>query len=204
MDCGPWTVDCLVNRKSHGDASLSAGAGAAGVRAGAVAGIGGAAGAGGGGLAYLVDARHRRVAIHNLTMCFGAEKSAPELRALARENFRRIGKNFACAAKTAAMSFEELRPHVEFVSHGQIVSPVLRSTAEGGPPAGEKPPSAVAAIGHFGNFELYARFQQLAPGYTCATTYRALRQPSLNRLVQSMRERSGCLFFERRFDAARR
>jgi lauroyl/myristoyl acyltransferase len=144
-----------------------------------------------GALAYLVDARHRRVALRNLTMCFGGEKSPEEIRALARENFRRIGENFACAAKTAAMSFEELRPHVEFVGNSRIISP----------PPGEKPQGVVAAIGHFGNFELYARFHQFAPSYRCATTYRALRQPSLNRLVQSLRERSGCVFFERRFDA---
>ena len=41
----------------------------------------------------------------------------------------------------------------------------------------------------------------MRPAYKCATTYRGLRQPSLNRLLQSLRERSGCLFFERRFDA---
>jgi lauroyl/myristoyl acyltransferase len=38
--------------------------------------------------------------------------------------------------------------------------------------------------------------------FKCATTYRGLRQPSLNRLMQSLRERSGCRFFERRTDAA--
>ena len=37
-----------------------------------------------GGLAYWIDARHRRVALRNLTMCFGGEKSPAELRALAR------------------------------------------------------------------------------------------------------------------------
>jgi len=54
------------------------------------------------------------------------------------------------------------------------------------------------AIGHFGNFELYARGSRWAPGRQFATTYRALRQPSLNRLLQGLRERSGCLYFERR------
>jgi KDO2-lipid IV(A) lauroyltransferase len=34
------------------------------------------------------------------------------------------------------------------------------------------------------------------------TTYRGLPQPSLNRLLQSLREQSGCLFFERRTDGA--
>ena len=68
----------------------------------------------GGGLAFWLDARHRRVALKNLAMCFGGEKSPEEIRALARENFRRIGENYASAIKTAAMTFEELRPHVEF------------------------------------------------------------------------------------------
>jgi Kdo2-lipid IVA lauroyltransferase/acyltransferase len=144
-----------------------------------------------GGLAYWVDVRHRRVALRNLTMCFGAEKSPAEIRSLARENFRRIGEDYACAVKTAAMSFEELRPHVEFIGHPRIVSA----------PADPKPQSVVAAIGHFGNFELYARFGQFAPAYQCVTTYRGLRQPSLNWLLQSLRERSGCRFFERRFEA---
>ena len=143
----------------------------------------------GGALAWWLDGRHRRVALRNLTMCFGQEKSPGEIRALARENFRRIGENFACAARTAAMSHEDLRPRVEFVAN-ELLSP----------PAGHAPKSVVAAIGHFGNFELYARFGQFAPAFKCATTYRALRQPSLNALMQSLRERSGCQFFERRFD----
>jgi KDO2-lipid IV(A) lauroyltransferase len=144
-----------------------------------------------GGLAYWLDRRHRRVALANLTMCFGHERSPAEIRALAQENFRRLGENYACAVKTAAMSSTELRPYVEFVA-----SSVLPSV-----PEGQKPRSMVVAIGHFGNFEIYARFAELAPAYQCATTYRGLRPPALDRVLQSLRERSGCLFFERRTDA---
>ena len=139
---------------------------------------------------WCLDVRHRRVALRNLTLCLGDEKSASEIRALARENFRRIGENFACAVKTAAMNFKSLRSRVQFVT------PSLTN-----PPA-VPPRSVVCAIGHFGNFELYARFGQFAPAYQCATTYRGLRQPSLDRLLQSLRNRSGCRYFERRFDAA--
>src|SRR6266478_2528026 len=145
----------------------------------------------GGWAAYWLDARHRRVAQRNLTRCFGHEKSPGELRALAKENFRRIGESYACAIKTAAMSAEELRPRVEFVCPPSLT-----------PPPGEKPPSVVVAIGHFGNFELYARFGQFVPAFQCVTTYRGLRQPLLNELLQSLRGRSGCKFFERRFEAA--
>ncbi len=152
----------------------------------AVARLGRAAG----GLFYWIDARHRRVAQRHLTMCFGKEKSAKEIRALAKENFRRIGENFACAAKTASMSLEEIKPHVEFIAPQKLLAP----------PSGQKPANIVVAIGHFGNFELYARFGQFCPAYQCATTYRGIRQPSLDRLMLELRERSGCLYFERRTD----
>ncbi len=144
-----------------------------------------------GELAWWLDARHRRVAAHNLAMCLDWGKSPAEIRTLAKENFRRLGENYCCAIKTAAMSWEQLRSYVEFVGVEKIL-----------PPPGQLPGNLVVAIGHFGNFELYARFGQLAPAYQCATTYRALRQPSLNKLMQSLRERSGCRFFERRTEAA--
>jgi KDO2-lipid IV(A) lauroyltransferase len=144
----------------------------------------------GGGLAYWLDARHRRVALKNLVLCFGNEKSPDEIRALARENFRRIGENFACAVKTAAMDFEALRPHAEFVGIEHLPAKI----------AGQPPPNVVVAIGHFGNFELCARFGQFRPDYQCTTTYRALKHPAFDRLLQQLRRRSGCLFFERRTD----
>jgi KDO2-lipid IV(A) lauroyltransferase len=85
-----------------------------------------------------------------------------------------------------------LRAFVEFSGDSSLL---------GAPPQGT-PASVVVAIGHFGNFELYARFADVCPAFKCATTYRGLRQESLNRLMQSMREKSGCIFFERRTDAA--
>lgn len=146
----------------------------------------------GGAFAYFIDARHRKVAQRNLAMCFGNEKSTDEIHAIAKENFRRLGENYCCAMKTASMTWDELKPHLEFAGVEKLMF--------GG--AGQNPPSIVVAIGHFGNFELYARFAEYMPVIHCATTYRGLRQPSLNRLMQTMREKSGCTFFERRTDAA--
>jgi KDO2-lipid IV(A) lauroyltransferase len=142
----------------------------------------------GGWIAYGLDRRHRRAAIENLTACFQAERSTAEIRALARENFLRIGENFASSVKTASMSADQLRPHLEIVG-GENLAPA-------GSSVGLR--SRVVAIGHFGNFELYVHLGRCAPGLQPASTYRALRQPSLNRLLQSLRERSACRFFERR------
>jgi lauroyl/myristoyl acyltransferase len=141
-----------------------------------------------GGLAFHLTGRYRRVALQNLTMCFGGEKSPEEIQALARENFRRIGENYVCAVKTSAMSADELKPHVEFVGAERLPQKT-----------GDAPlPNIVIAVGHFGNFELNPRLHDIRPDYQCATTYRALKQPALNRLMQMLRRRSGCLFFERR------
>ena len=149
-------------------------------------------GRGGGALVYWLDARHRRVALRNLTMVFGQEKSPDEIRALAKENFRRIGENFASAVKTAAMTPEQMRPHFEVAG----ASKILAHEADRGPQ------SRIVALGHFGNFELFARFGQFVPVFKCATTYRGLRPPALDRLLKSLRARSGCRFFERRTEAA--
>lgn len=147
----------------------------------------------GGTLAFHLDTRHRRVVLNNLTLCFAAEKSATEIHAIARENFRRIGENYLSAVKTAAMSFDELKPHLEFSGFDKL------------PP--EKPETAtrnaIMAVGHFGNFELYARIHDRRPDYQGATTYRALKQPALNRILQSLRGQNGCRFFERRTDGAK-
>jgi KDO2-lipid IV(A) lauroyltransferase len=143
----------------------------------------------GGILAYWLDARHRRVAIKNLSHAF-PEKSRSEILMLARENFRRIGENFTCAAKTAVMSRAELDKHLE--CHG--VEKIF------GPSDAKTPTSRIVAIGHFGNFELYARANTRPDLFQFATTYRALRQPALNQLWQLLRERSGCLYFERRLE----
>jgi Kdo2-lipid IVA lauroyltransferase/acyltransferase len=142
----------------------------------------------GGGVAFYLDRRHRRVALQNLTMCFGGEKSAEEIHRIARENFKRIGENYLCSIKTSGMSFDQLKPHLEFCGFEKF------------PPRtdSQSSPNILMAIGHFGNFELYARIQEVVPTYQGATTYRGLKQPAMNRLMQSLRGQNGCLFFERR------
>lgn len=154
-----------------------------------VAGIG----RGLGTLAFHLDARHRRVVQENLTRCFGGEKTAAEIHTLARENFRRIGENYLSAIKTAAMTAAALKPHIEFTGLDQLPAKTAAASL----------PNVVVAIGHFGNFELYARFGDVRTDYQSATTYRALNQPALNRLMQALRGKSGCLYFERRADGPR-
>jgi KDO2-lipid IV(A) lauroyltransferase len=144
----------------------------------------------GGRLAYHLDRRHCSVALANLRAALGDTTAPRDLRRLARENLQRIGENFACAARTARMSAADIDRVLTVQGLEWIQTP-----------PGEQPRSRVFAIGHFGNFELYARTGHRLPSSRFATTYRALRQPGLNRLLQEVREQSGCLYFERRNDA---
>lgn len=134
-----------------------------------------------------LDGRHRRVARQNLQRALGSELDARQIRRQVWRNFARIGENFACAVRTAGMSQDQVRQVLEVVGSEKL----LPSTRM------QPPPSRVVAIGHFGNFELFASAFRTAPGYRFATTYRALRQPALNQLMQELRELSGCAFFER-------
>jgi KDO2-lipid IV(A) lauroyltransferase len=144
-----------------------------------------------GGLCYWVDRRHRRVALRNLAQHLGDGGTEAELRAIARENFRRIGESFACAARAAVMTPAAVANLLTFQGLERL-----------GDASGRVTQSRVVAIGHFGCFELYAWVGRFLPGYKFATTYRALRQPALNRLLRRLRTRSGCLYFERRSEMA--
>lgn len=145
----------------------------------------------GGALAWLLDARHRRVALENLARCFGTESTPDRLRAVARENFRRIGEAYACGIRTATMSWDQLRPYLDLGDFGALREACARHPDR----------SVIVAIGHFGNFEIFTWVRMAVPGIQGATTYRALRQEMATRLLMDLRRQSGCLYFERRRDA---
>ena len=145
-----------------------------------------------GGVVYFVDKRHRMVALNNLTMCFGHEKSPAEITAIARENFRRLGENYACMVKTYTMPWEKLKASVELTGMADVRPRQPSPEAQ----------SRIFALGHFGLFEICTRYNQFVPSFHIASTYRALSQPGLNRLMVELRNRSGCELFERRTQGA--
>ena len=143
-----------------------------------------------GGLAYHLDKRHRKRALANLHKVFGDEWEPSKIVSTAKENFRRLGENYACAIRAAYMSDEELSPHVEVKGAEHLVDPENP----------EQEQNRIFAIGHFGNFELYARLGDLLDFKKPGTTYRALKNPAANRVMEEMRGRSRLTYFERKRD----
>ena len=104
----------------------------------------------------MVDRRHRRVALENLERVFGKEFDEAQRFAIAKENFRRLGENYACTVKTPFMPREAVEARLEWSG----VDDALRSETR----------NIVGVVGHFGNFELYARTADQLPGRRFGTT----------------------------------
>lgn len=141
---------------------------------------------------WAVDAKHRGLVTRNLQAAF-PEKSEGEVRAITRETFQRIAENGFAAVKTASMKEDELLKVCEIVGVEKLPKPGRA----------DSPSNCIGAVGHFGNFEMYSRLAQSVTGWQAATTYRGMNQPALDALVRKLRSSSGCLFFERRSEAAK-
>ncbi len=138
---------------------------------------------------YCADFRRRRIAVHNLRCVFGREWNGRKIAAIAKENFRRLGESYCCAVKSVRMSGEQIKPHIRCVGGEELRRANLQTKNQ------------IVAIGHFGNFELYARIGQLIGLSNTAATYRALKNSEANQIMEALRRQSRTRFFERREEA---
>jgi|LSQX01.2.fsa_nt_gb lauroyl/myristoyl acyltransferase len=145
-----------------------------------------------GAIAWCIDKRHRQVTIDNLRLVFGKELSEAQIRALAFENYKRVVEAYFSAICTLQMSEEALQKYMTLTGVENI-------PPQNDPNYGV---SRVGLIGHFGNFELYAKNSAKLQGLQFATTYRGLDNKLGDRLLETLRSKSNCLFFERRREGA--
>ena len=118
-----------------------------------------------GALAWHLDRRHRQVALDNLAASF-PEKSTDEIRALAKENFCRLGETYLSILKTGGMDAEAISKNLKIEGYDQLEKILQTNTDE----------RILLAVGHFGNFELFAWLKLAVPSGQVVTTYRGLRQ----------------------------
>jgi lauroyl/myristoyl acyltransferase len=139
---------------------------------------------------WMADFKHRGLVKRNVGAAFYG-KGSGKIATITREVFQRIAENALCAVKTASMPDAQLLNVCTLIGVDKL------------PKAGraDSPTNCVGAIGHFGNFELYARLAKPVTGWQSATTYRAMNQAGLDAIVQKLRQSSGCIFYERRRDA---
>src|SRR4030095_16244657 len=93
--------------------------------------------------AYYLGGKYRRLALHNLAIAFGEEKTRAELRSVAREHFCSLAANFLSVTKIGGLRKEALRELVDFVG----LEHVERAIGSG--------QGCVMVISHIGNWELF-------------------------------------------------
>lgn len=98
---------------------------------------------------YYLDLEHRKVAIQNLKIAFGQEKSIEEMRFIAKKNFQNLGMMAIEFFRIPGMDLETYKRKVETEGVDQALK-VL-----------EKNRGALLLLGHFGNWELMAMMSKV-------------------------------------------
>ena len=136
--------------------------------------------------AWLMSPKYRHLALRNLTIAFGAEKTLRAMRRLVRLHFQALGANLLCGAKLSAMPIEKMVRHVEV----ENLEAVHRHLRNGTP--------VVFVLSHLSNWELLA---QLFPNYVGyvrnSTVYQKLGNRFIDAHIRRIRGRTGVELFDR-------
>lgn len=142
-------------------------------------------GQGVGALLWAILPGYRRLAKENLSRAF-PEKSHAEIRRLTFRHFTTLGANAVSAFKIPAVSQETIL-RIAPIEHLDYIK---RNIAKG--------KGVVLAINHIGNWELYAQLIFQVPEARFGTVYQALRNKSIDNLINQDRRRLGVQTFDRK------
>ncbi|MDQ6655887.1 MAG: lipopolysaccharide heptosyltransferase II [Verrucomicrobiota bacterium] len=136
---------------------------------------------------WTVFGKYRRLALHNLTIAFGREKSPAELRQLSRRHFATLGANLLCSIKFSSMSIEQIAARVT-VENEDVVHAEFR--------AGR---GVAILLTHIGSWELSAQVVPREFHYIrSSTVYQPLGNRFIDAAVQRQRARLDVTLFDRR------
>jgi Kdo2-lipid IVA lauroyltransferase/acyltransferase len=138
-----------------------------------------------GDLAWALLARRRAIALDNLRLALGAERSDAELRRIGRRSFQHLGMNLV------EMCVFMFRPSDVFLRRVEIDGlEHLKDAAVQGR-------GVLLLTAHLGNWELLAATQPLT-GLPLSVVLRPLDQPKLDRVMGRLRRRTGAELISKR------
>ncbi|MFQ5883435.1 MAG: lysophospholipid acyltransferase family protein [Candidatus Methylomirabilales bacterium] len=139
-----------------------------------------------GRLAFLVDRRHRRVALENLRLAFGNGRSPDEIAAMARAHFRSLGQTFVDVCRLVRLTPQRLRDVIEI--EGLEVLEPPRARGQG----------VLYVTAHFGPWEYLPAVSTHLADQPLTIVVRPLDNPYLDRFVNAVRNRFGSWVVEKR------
>ena len=129
-------------------------------------------------LVFRVVRLRRKVVEQNLRDCF-PDRSAAELRRLARDHYRQTGENIAETLKAISMPREELAARVAF----RNIDLARGLLAQGRP--------VILVAAHQANWEWVLHALSLGLGSPLDVGYKPIRSPGVDRLMRTIRTRFG-------------
>lgn len=137
--------------------------------------------------AWLVAGNYRRLALHNINIAFGAEKSPSEMRRLVRRHFERLGANLLCTVKLMRLSPDQILQSVTVDN----IEAMAREFRAGTP--------VVLVLSHLATWELFAPLMPKFVGFVRnASVYQKLGNRFVDEHVRACRSRTGLELFDRR------
>lgn len=140
-----------------------------------------------GTLVYFIAGKYRKLALYNLRIAFGREKSETERRRIAQEHFKSLFANILCGFKLPLMNEADLCKHVR--SEGI-------ERAQAAYDDGKRP--ILNLVLHASCWEILTQVPSMyVRGHKAGAIYQSLRNPWLNALVLRRREKLGYALFDR-------
>ena len=137
--------------------------------------------------AWIFLPKYRRLALHNVGIAFGAEKSPEERRRLVRRHFQRLGANLLCTVKLMRMSPDQILQSVTV----ENIDSMAREFRSGKP--------VVLVLSHLATWELFAPLMPKFVGFVRnASVYQKLGNRFIDTHVRACRSRTGLELFDRR------
>jgi lipopolysaccharide heptosyltransferase II len=131
--------------------------------------------------------KYRQLALHNINIAFGAEKSPGEMRRLVRRHFQRLGANLLCTVKLMRLSPDQILKSVTVDN----IEAMAREFRAGTP--------VVLVLSHLATWELFAPLMPKFVGFVRnASVYQKLGNRFIDEHVRASRSRTGLELFDRR------
>lgn len=132
-----------------------------------------------GNAAYYLDWEHRNVALQNLRLAFGQEKSEEERRAIAKRNFQHMGMMLIEFFRILGMDTEAYKRKVSV----EGIEEALKLL--------EKKKGGLLLIGHFGNWELMGIMSKVIQIPIFAIAKPIKKNEKLYRFILEIRDKAG-------------
>jgi lipopolysaccharide heptosyltransferase II len=141
-------------------------------------------------LVWVILPGYRRLSKQNLRIAFGSEMTPSKAAAITRSHFANLGANILCSIKIPALTEKQLRSRLSFDQEQDWIDWIEgKKAADRG---------TVAALSHFGNWEINAQIAEFVKPRRAGCVYQALRNRQMDDLVNRDRRSRGVSTFDRK------